>query len=411
MSENKVKVSIVIPVYNVEEFLPACLDSVLAQTLKEIEVICVDDCSPDRCPEILDEYAKNDIRVKVIHLPENSQQAFARNRGMEIATGKYLYLLDSDDMITQNAMEELYEYAEEFGLDGVFFDSQVIYETEALAKKHAFYPAARHGAYEDRIYTGPELYNKFIRQQEWNCYIQRQFWNREYLVRNNIWFPERQEHEDEVFSFTGILCAEQIKYLKKDYFIRRYRDDSVVTSPPAPKNFYGYFKCFQRMTEFVAQKESCSCKEEKNDIEKNGSSGQNSHGSGGKVFSEEERFSINVNIGRMYAKMVNYYEMLSEKNDLSAWFKTAEEQMLFRLFEQTQKSSDYYQNFTAGISGYLKSRSKVYIYGAGINARAVYKGLCKECLPVEGFFVTDPAKNPDILFGRPVKKLRKAGLK
>ena len=103
--KKQVIVSVVIPVYNVEQYLHACLNSVLAQTLQDIEVICVDDASPDSCPQILDEYAERDPRVTVIHLAKNSQQAFARNRGMEIAGGKYLYLLDSDDLIEPETLE------------------------------------------------------------------------------------------------------------------------------------------------------------------------------------------------------------------------------------------------------------------------------------------------------------------
>ena len=100
------RVSVVIPVYKVEKYLPACLDSVLSQSLQDIEVICIDDASPDRCPEMLDEYAGKDARVRVLHLPENHQQGYGRNRGTEMAKGKYVYFLDSDDMITPEAMEE-----------------------------------------------------------------------------------------------------------------------------------------------------------------------------------------------------------------------------------------------------------------------------------------------------------------
>ena len=117
-------VSVIIPVYNVERYLPACLDSVLGQTLRDLEVICVDDCSPDRCGEILDRYPEFDDRVQVIHLQENRRQGFARNRGMERATGKYLYFLDSDDAIEPETLEELYELAERENLDAIFFDSR-----------------------------------------------------------------------------------------------------------------------------------------------------------------------------------------------------------------------------------------------------------------------------------------------
>ena len=92
-------VSVIIPVYNTEKYLPECLNSVLSQTLRDIEVICIDDASPDNCGKILDEYAQRDSRVKVIHLPENHRQGYGRNRGIERSSGEYLYFLDSDDMI------------------------------------------------------------------------------------------------------------------------------------------------------------------------------------------------------------------------------------------------------------------------------------------------------------------------
>ena len=106
------KISILVPVYNVEKYLPACLDSVLSQSLKEIEVICIDDASPDRCGEILDAYAAKDSRVKVIHLPENHRQGYGRNRGLERASGTYCYFLDSDDTIVPEALEELADLAD-----------------------------------------------------------------------------------------------------------------------------------------------------------------------------------------------------------------------------------------------------------------------------------------------------------
>ena len=101
------KVSVIIPVYKTEAYLPECLDSVLSQTLGDLEVICIDDCSPDRSGEILDAYARRDGRVQVIHLPENRRQGYGRNRGLERATGEYVYFLDSDDMIEPQALEAI----------------------------------------------------------------------------------------------------------------------------------------------------------------------------------------------------------------------------------------------------------------------------------------------------------------
>ena len=204
-----IKVSVVIPVYNVEKYLPACLNSVLGQSLQELECICIDDASPDHCGEILDEYASRDERVRVLHLTENHMQGYGRNRGIELAQGKYIYLLDSDDMIAVKALEELYELAEQDDLDGIFFDSQVIVESEDLRKYASSYIAIRQGDYPDAVIKGSELLEMFLKNKEWMVYIQRQFWKREYLIKNSIFFPEkRTEHEDELFSFEGILLAD-----------------------------------------------------------------------------------------------------------------------------------------------------------------------------------------------------------
>ena len=101
------KVSVVIPVYKVEQYLRRCVDSVLAQTLSDLEIILVDDGSPDHCPEICDEYASKHENIRVIHKP-NGGLASARNAGMKVATGQYLFFLDSDDWLDADGLEQLY---------------------------------------------------------------------------------------------------------------------------------------------------------------------------------------------------------------------------------------------------------------------------------------------------------------
>ncbi|MBR0401036.1 MAG: glycosyltransferase family 2 protein, partial [Lachnospiraceae bacterium] len=143
-----------IPVYGVEPWLAECLDSVLAQTLTEIEVLCVDDASPDRCGEILDEYAARDSRMRVFHLKENRRQGYGRNLGMDHARGTYIYLLDSDDRIRPEALERLYALAEADSLDGIFFDTEVFYENERLARTVTIYHPVSGDHYEDRVQRG-----------------------------------------------------------------------------------------------------------------------------------------------------------------------------------------------------------------------------------------------------------------
>ena len=372
-----VKVSVVIPVYNVEKYLPACLDSVLSQSLWEIEVICIDDKSPDRCGQILDDYAARDQRVQVIHLSENRRQGYGRNRGLDQAVGKYIYFLDSDDMITPTALEELYELSERDNLRAVFFDSQVIYDSEALAKRYASYPAMRQGNYPDAVLSGPALFDLFMKQDEWTCYVQRQFWDLDFIRRNGIRFPDGVEHEDELFPFEGLLLADRVRYVPKDYFVRRYREDSVMTTPPTAKNFHGYFMNFVKMDAFY-RKHNIYCE------------------------------AAERNIARMEHLFSNYYKNLRDKYDLTEWFRE-DELPLFYFFDRLRRSWDLINTIDANLLETLRQYSSVYIYGAGtVGLRALYS-LSDNGVSVNGVLVTKAEGNPPSLLGHqviPIKELR-----
>lgn len=113
------KVSIIVPVYKVEYYLLRCMTSLLNQSLKEIEIVLVDDGSPDNCPKLCDDFAKQDSRVKVIH-KKNEGLGLARNSGLEIATGEYVAYCDSDDYVELDAYEQLYEAAKRLNADVVY---------------------------------------------------------------------------------------------------------------------------------------------------------------------------------------------------------------------------------------------------------------------------------------------------
>lgn len=114
-----VKVSIVVPIYNVEKYLDRCMTSLLGQTLQDIEIIMVDDESPDCCPEICDSYASKDYRVKVIH-KKNGGLGYARNSGLDVAEGEFVAFIDSDDFVELDMMERLYKEVSENNLDAIY---------------------------------------------------------------------------------------------------------------------------------------------------------------------------------------------------------------------------------------------------------------------------------------------------
>lgn len=142
------KVSVVIPIYNVEKFLKRSLDSVCGQTLEDIEIICINDCSTDNSLEILQEYAKNDNRIKIINFEKNLGVSVARNAGIKCANGEYLGFVDSDDYIDLNFYEQLYKKAKEDNFDIVKgnvsryrLDGKILKSTELtnLINKNKFY--------------------------------------------------------------------------------------------------------------------------------------------------------------------------------------------------------------------------------------------------------------------------------
>lgn len=191
------KVSIIVPIYNVEKYLDRCMQSLLNQTLKDIEIILVDDGSPDNCPMMSDEYAKKDERVKVIH-KKNAGLGYARNSGLEIATGEYVAFVDSDDYVELNAYETMYASAKRHGTGAVFagFKREIVHgiwdeiETEGqeivLSKEKTFeyaldmianlpnkkkerehYMSVWHSLYKKSIIDAHNL--KFVSERDFGC--------------------------------------------------------------------------------------------------------------------------------------------------------------------------------------------------------------------------------------------------
>ncbi len=181
------KISVVIPVYKVEKYLKRCLDSVINQTYKNIEIICIDDGSPDNCPAILDEYAKKDNRIKVVH-QKNMGLSGARNAGIDLAKGEYIGFVDSDDYIAPDMYEKLYNALIKEDADISMCNFTKVYEVDYLeVVKTSFVPAG--------VYSGKEKFELLANTNSWWVWIT---WNKLYKksVFNNIKFPVGEIYED-----------------------------------------------------------------------------------------------------------------------------------------------------------------------------------------------------------------------
>lgn len=222
-----VKVSVVIPVYNVEEFLKECLDSIVNQTLEDIEIICVNDGSKDKSLDILNFYAENDDRFTVIS-QENGGHAVATNRGMKLAEGEYLYLMDSDDVVELTALEETYNYAKEKDADFVIFqalnyvmDEDRIYKTDIYSMEHiADFVGDSVFNYED---LGDMIFD--IPVTPWS-----KLYNNQFIKDIGATFPEGLVFDDNIFFWDVLFNAKRIAFYRKHLFKRRWYSYSSTTS-------------------------------------------------------------------------------------------------------------------------------------------------------------------------------------
>ncbi|MBQ7478817.1 MAG: glycosyltransferase [Selenomonadaceae bacterium] len=215
-------VSVLVPVYNGEKYLPACLDSILSQTMEDMEVICIDDCSTDSSLSILREYAMRDQRVRLYQSEVNSGVDIVMNQALELVRGRYVQSVGQDDLLEEEMLDILVREAEWFDLDFVMFDHKVLYESQDLQER--FCQGDRpFRNYEGKIWSGPELYTAMMQAQDYHPECGFELWRYDYLQKHGIRFGEGMDRPfgDHIFFFHAMLCAKRIKYIPKQLYIYR----------------------------------------------------------------------------------------------------------------------------------------------------------------------------------------------
>lgn len=208
------KVSVIIPVYNPGEYFTRCLDSVANQTLKDIEVICIDDGSTDSSVEILNEYSQKDPRFKVFH-QENSGAGMARNRAIDMASGEYIIFVDADDWIEEEMCEKLYNHAKSLDVDLVLFDAMWYYQDETLLVK-SFDDNEFRQDYRTYVFDRSFIYEKiFVARLG---VIWSKFYKTSYIKENNIRFSTYKIYNDIVFHFKSMLLTNRIAYYPEAFY-------------------------------------------------------------------------------------------------------------------------------------------------------------------------------------------------
>ncbi len=240
--------SVVVSVFNTEDYVSECVDSILLQPFTDLEIICVDDGSSDNSLPILCKLASADERV-VVCSQKNRGPSSARNNGLSVARGKYIMFLDSDDRLEKNALLLLKNRvaADDLDLllyDGVSFIDDNCNDKRSIEIQHSHLHYYERNEEYSGLYTGPEMIRAMRNNSDHKPNPCMMIAKRDYIFENHLKFYEGIIHEDNLYTFACLLHAKRVSHIKKELYLRRFRKNSIMTQNETFSNVYGYFVCY-----------------------------------------------------------------------------------------------------------------------------------------------------------------------
>lgn len=233
------KVSVIIPIYNTAAYLQQALDSICNQTLKELQIILINDGSTDNSIDIIKEYAKKDNRIEWYE-QYNQGLATTRNFGITRAKGKYIYFMDSDDYLNDTCLNTCFTLCEKENLDYIWFDAQVLEDLKQdihnlnYNRENLINPSI--------VWNSHELFRQSLLKHCFQTSVCILFIKKEVIQINKLSFPEGYIHEDNSFTLHLMLCAKNARYVPMAFFYRRIRQGSIMTNRFNYRNILGYWK-------------------------------------------------------------------------------------------------------------------------------------------------------------------------
>jgi glycosyltransferase involved in cell wall biosynthesis len=235
------KISVIIPVFNTEKYLQRCLDSVLAQTFTNFELVLVDDCSTDRSPAICDEYARKNTNIKVIHNAQNQGSSKARKTGLDVSTGDYVLFVDSDDWIENDMLEAMYNKATSENLNIVCCDLY-LYKIDGMKYKKQKISGS------DKISILKQLLTNSVLHNLCNKLVSKDIYKR-------VIFPDFSNGEDWVIIVQAVYYAERIGFLSKALYHYCLNSESITNSQARRLKCYDeLYKNMKIICDFLLEK-------------------------------------------------------------------------------------------------------------------------------------------------------------
>lgn len=358
------KLSIIVPIYNVEEYLPDCLNSLVSQDIKDYEIICIEDKSTDNSAKILNEYAHKYNNIKAIYHNHNRGLSAARNTGIKHAQGKYIQFVDSDDMIKPNVCDKIYKFATKKKADVVFFNMFFLNnEAEGLCREQQKYTSF------SEVYSGRQLLCEFQEMNISKPEAVRQFLRREFLIDNNLVFYEGIIHEDILFYFMVMMKAKIAIDINEEYYIYRQRRESISWGQ-RENSASSLMVCMINICSYWMTNS----------------------------FSTEENMYIYEFVKSIYISYLN-----RKKYQDSEKLQGKEKEILIQKIMSTMNNQKV--SFKDKDIERLEKAKNIIIYGAGKVAKDVLYALEEMKIHVSYMAITETVSNEGVLNGIPIKSI------
>ena len=246
---SEIKISIIVPIYNVEKYIRRCMDSLLRQAFDNYEIIAVNDGTLDSSMEYVYSLQKNYDNI-VICERENGGLSAARNTGIERARGEYILFCDSDDALQENCLAMIYEEAKNKDLDMLLYGAKTIWEIEEGTDINSY---SRENITQEVI-SGQEMLTELVNKGKYRASACMYLIKRKILIENRLFFVEKILHEDEVFTPIALMKAQRVEYRNWLIYMRYVREGSITTSNNASKRLKSLAIVIKELLQF-AEKE------------------------------------------------------------------------------------------------------------------------------------------------------------
>lgn len=380
--ENKnPKVSVIIPAYNVQDYIAECVESIIKQNIRDIEIICVDDCSTDDTNSILKKYAKKHKNIKIYKNVENGGLAKTRNVGIEKATGDYLLFVDGDDTLQEKTVSELIQYVRKYNADIIMFDAYCKFESQELYDEALvrYYHRENPYAYS----TSCDILSRMIMNNDLCDSACLMMIKASWLRNAGVLFEEGKIYEDCMFVTDCLLKNALVYHTNKQYYNYRVRQGSIMRSRMRANNVYSRICCLKKIWAHMLQ-------------------------GGYSALVEEALVKWSDILFYSTKKILSELSIVEEVRLHEMKLGPIEKCMLLQAEKENnqQRSTELY-NFLREIN----TENKYIIYGAGRWSKRLITFLDSQGLfpNISAVMVTSRADNPETLYGLPVVGLSEAG--